>query len=98
MVKCIEVELLLRNFLGCYDSPCAIPIKFPASLSQITPLQYPCERRGLKKHPHYEDIYSSKVTPAFLTSALSRCIHVVHFWKDLDLPLLAECHCIPTPV
>ena len=49
MVKRIEVEVLLRNFLDCYDSPCPMPIKFPASLSQITPVQYPCERKGFKK-------------------------------------------------
>lgn len=73
MVKHIEVEVLLRNFLDCYDSPCAMSIKFPASVSQITPLQYPCERKRIfKKTPHYEDIYSSEVIAAFLTSALRR--------------------------
>lgn len=44
-----EVEVLLRNFLDCSTSSCAMPIKFPANLSQITPVQHSCERKGFKK-------------------------------------------------
>lgn len=46
MVKFIESELLLRIFLNCYDSLPAMPIKFPASLSQMTPVQYTHEQKG----------------------------------------------------
>lgn len=48
MVKFIELELLLRIFLDCYDSISAMPIKFPASVSQMTPVKYTHEQKGLK--------------------------------------------------
>lgn len=51
MMKFIELELLLRIFLDCYDSLSAMPIKFSASLSQMIPVKYTHEQKGLKKSP-----------------------------------------------
>lgn len=75
MIKNAKVEVLLRNSLDCYESayPCTMPLKFPAGFSQNIPVQYPCETKVFKNSP-YEDIYSSKVTSAFLTSALRRWV------------------------
>lgn len=70
MVAFIELEVLLRIFLDYYDSLSAMPIKFPASVSQMTPAQNTPEKKDLKK-PAMSNIYSSKIISAFLTSAMS---------------------------
>lgn len=49
MVKFIESEVLLRIFLDCYDSHSAMPIKFPARLFQMTPVQHTHEQKGFLK-------------------------------------------------
>lgn len=70
MVKFIESELLLRIFLDCYNSLSAMPIKFPASLSQMTTVKCTYEQKGLK-NPYYANIYSSNIISGFMTSAIS---------------------------
>lgn len=57
MVAFIELEVLLRIFLDYYDSLSAMPIKFPASVSQMTPAQNTPEQKGFKKTCYEQHLF-----------------------------------------
>lgn len=92
MVSFIKLQLLLRIFLGCYDSFLLSPLNF----LQASP-KWLLYNILTKKKPCSADIYSSKIIPAFLTSSMSKCVYWGTFLERLGLTPTCRMMVYPIP-